>query len=257
MTITNSREISLKNVAVIITAAGSSTRMGGSIKKEFLPFNNGTVLSASVKIFLKASQNKFNITNFIITIPENNIKEAKTALLCDKNLPSDILDSIHFVSGGKSRQESVFNGLKFIKNNSSFDSNKIVLIHDGARPFVSEKIINSVVDAAIEYGASVPGITPTDTQKEINQDGFIVRHLVRRNLTAVQTPQGFDFEKLYIAHEKCSEINNSTSTPKEFTDDTEIFGEFYGKVKVVEGDINNIKITYPSDLEKLKWYELD
>lgn len=248
----SSENSALTNVAIIITAAGSSTRMGGNLKKEFLPFNGGTVLSSSIKSFYNSSIGNFNITDFIVTVPENNISEAKNAIFSDKFLTSNenFINKIQFVVGGTSRQNSVFNGLQFIKDQSINANKKLVLIHDGARPFVTEEIILSVIEAAKTFGASVPGITPTDTQKEINEEGFIIRHLVRKNLTAVQTPQGFDFKRLYDAHEKCQKINQQTG--KEFTDDTEIWGEFYGSVKVVPGNINNIKITYPSDLEKLK-----
>ena len=101
------------------------------------------------------------------------------------------------------------------------------------------------LDAAVQYGASVPGVTPTDTQKEIDGEGFITRHLVRSSLTAVQTPQCFEFSKLLEAH------GRAASDGKEYTDDTEIWGVYCGRVKVTKGDVNNIKITSPSDLEKL------
>lgn len=246
----NSEDSNLFSVSIILTAAGSSTRMGGSIKKEFIPFNSGTVLSSSIKTFLIASKNNFDISNFVITIPQDCIASAKEAVTCDKEIPDSFVQDIHFITGGSTRQESVYNGLKYIKDNSPENIKKIVLIHDGARPFVTQKIILDVLNSANDFGASVPGITPTDTQKEIDENGFVIRHLIRKNLTAVQTPQGFDFEKLFIAHEKCMDINFKTK--REFTDDTEIWGEFYGNVKVVPGDINNIKITYPSDLEKLR-----
>ena len=125
----------------------------------------------------------------------------------------------------------------------------LILIHDGARPFITERVILNVVEAAAEYGASVPGITPIDTQKEIDENGFIVRHLIRKNLCAVQTPQGFNFSRLCEAHEKAGKLAEETG--HEFTDDTEIWGEYCGTVKTVPGDVNNIKITYPSDLGRL------
>jgi 2-C-methyl-D-erythritol 4-phosphate cytidylyltransferase/2-C-methyl-D-erythritol 4-phosphate cytidylyltransferase/2-C-methyl-D-erythritol 2,4-cyclodiphosphate synthase len=102
------------------------------------------------------------------------------------------------------------------------------------------------LEAAIQYGASVPGLTPTDTQKQINSEGFIEKHLERKSLVAVQTPQGFEFNKLYEAHKK-SILENV-----EYTDDTEIWGKYCGAVKVIEGDSNNIKITYPADLKRIE-----
>ena len=120
------------------------------------------------------------------------------------------------------------------------------MIHDGARPFVSKEVIMEALQAALEFGASVPGVTPTDTQKEIDGDGFIVRHLTRSSLVAVQTPQCFRFKELLEAHEKAA------TDGREYTDDTEIWGQYCGPVRVTKGDVNNIKITYPADLEALK-----
>ena len=262
-------------IAIIITAAGSSTRIGGNVKKEYLPYKDGTVLSNCAIAFLKAdysfcslcneievdnhsvSNNVYcKISNFIITCPAGGKSEAEKALEKDKEL-SELLNNEHknikinFVEGGNTRQKSVFNALKAIK--SSGINPDIVLIHDGARPFIKEDVIRNVTAGALEFGASVPGVTPIDTQKEIDENGFVVRHLIRKNLLAVQTPQGFNFAKLYEAH-KNAEIDYSDKNcmeVREFTDDTEIWGKYYGLVKTVPGDINNIKITYPSDLERL------
>jgi len=223
------------NIAIIITAAGSSTRMGGSTKKEYLPFKDGTVLSGCANTFLNVCSKSFNITDFIITYANGGLED------CKKALPGIDLDKITFVAGAETRQKSVYNALQAVKNNPD-----IVLIHDGARPFITESVILSAITAAFEYGASVPGVTPTDTQKEIDEKGFIVRHLQRSHLTAVQTPQCFEYTKLLEAHRKAIADN------KEYTDDTEIWGVYCGSVKVVDGDINNIKITYPADLQKLE-----
>lgn len=235
-------------IAIVITAAGSSTRMGGNTKKEYLSYKNGTVLSNCAKTFLNACLNKYLITDFIITCPKNGEEDSKKALKCDKELNSLLTEwsnntnqELQIIQGAESRQKSVYNALKAVKNNPD-----IVLIHDGARPFVTEKIILDSIKAAFDFGASVSGVTPTDTQKEIDSNGFIIRHLQRSNLTAVQTPQCFEYKKLLKAHEKALNDN------KEYTDDTEIWGIYCGKVKVIQGDVNNIKITYPDDLRRLE-----
>lgn len=243
---TTIQTLSNPKIAVIITAAGSSSRMGGAVKKEFLPLNKGTVLSGCADAFLNALSSKYEITDFIITCRAGSEEEAKEAL------KSCRYNGFSFVTGGKSRQESVFNGLLAIEEKGN--NPDIVMIHDGARPFVTEKIILDGLQAVLDYGASVPGLTPTDTQKEIDENGMIVRHLVRSRLCAVQTPQNFNFEKLLEAHKKAAlqvEQLEAGGIKKEFTDDTEIWGEFCGKVKVYEGDIKNIKITFPKDLEIL------
>ena len=118
-------------------------------------------------------------------------------------------------------------------------------------PVVAEDVGRRRFRAALEFGASVPGITPTDTQKEIDSEGFIVRHLVRSSLSAVQTPQCFDFARLLEAHTRAAK------DAYEYTDDTEIWGAYCGRVRLFPGDVNNIKITYPSDLEILKQVQDD
>lgn len=234
------------NIAIVITAAGSSTRMGGNTKKEYLPFNNGTVLTNCAKTFLNACQKAYNISDFIVTCPLGGISECQSILQSDKDLQKLLtsLDiKIKVVEGSSTRQKSVHNALKAITAASA-----VVLIHDGARPFVTEQIIRDGIETALEYGASVPALTPVDTQKRIDENGFIVEHLVRSELVAVQTPQCFDLEKLVKAHEQVMKDN------REYTDDTEIWGHCYSDspVKVYKGDSNNIKITYPADLLKLE-----
>lgn len=225
------------NIAVIITAAGSSTRMGGNVKKEYLPLKNGTVLSNCAKTFLKLPAENYKIVDFIITCPKGGSEDCKKAL-ADLDL-NPLESSFQIVEGAQTRQASVFNAIKAIKNNP-----QVIAIHDGARPFVSLELIENALNAALEYGASVPGLTPVDTQKEIDKDGFIVRHLQRASLAAVQTPQCFEYTKILEAHQKAS------SDGKEYTDDTEIWGAYCGQVKLVKGDSANIKITYPGDLER-------
>ena len=220
-------------IAIIITAAGSSTRIGGGIKKEYLPFKNGTVLSVCAETFLNACTD-FEITDFIVTCPAGGIEKCIEAL-------GPLTPEVRIAEGADTRQKSVYNGLLAVTGNPD-----IVLIHDGARPFVSRQVIMEALKAALESGASVPGVTPTDTQKEIDDQGFIVRHLQRSKLTAVQTPQCFRFKELLEAHGKAA------ADGREYTDDTEIWGAYCGPVRVTKGDVKNIKITYPSDLEALK-----
>ena len=228
-------------IAIIITAAGSSTRIGGSVKKEYLPYKNGTVLSVCADTFLNAFAEEpgVEITDFIITCPKGGAEECKRAL-------GNISSEVQIVEGSDTRQKSVYNGLLAVKGQPD-----IVLIHDGARPFVSREVILEALKAAVQYGASVPGITPTDTQKEIDEEGFVVRHLVRSSLVAVQTPQCFRYKELLEAHGRAAAV------AREYTDDTEIWGEYCGRVRVTTGDVRNIKITYPADLEALKQVQGD
>ena len=240
-------------IAIIITAAGSSTRIGGGIKKEYLPYKKGTVLSGCAETFLNACAD-FEITDFIVTCPKGGEEDCRKALgnvgcfasLAMTRGDGSAMTGLQIVEGSDTRQKSVYKGLLAVKGQP-----ELVLIHDGARPFVSREVILKAIEAAAEFGASVPGITPTDTQKEIDAEGFIVRHLVRSNLSAVQTPQCFRFKELLEAH------GRAAADGHEYTDDTEIWGAYCGRVRVIPGDVNNIKITYQADLEILKQVQND
>ncbi len=253
-----------EDLVLLITAAGSSTRMGKdskgkSIKKEYLPLEKGTVLSCAAKAFLTSLDFSLvlvtysPLNNSISSETDGNLKLCKEALFKDKEV-SQCKAEFLFVAGGKTRQESVFNALKAAEeyfSKKSSDSDPIVFIHDGARPFIKGDTIKLAYQAAREFGASVPGLQPVDTQKEIDSQGFIVRHLVRKNICAVQTPQVFRLFPLVKAHHKAADKALKESV--EFTDDTEIWDTFadleqYSRVKVVAGDPGNKKITYREDI---------
>lgn len=240
-------------IAVIVTAAGSSTRMGGGIKKEYLPLKNGTVLSESVKPFLHSS----GCSILVVTHPAGGLEESQNAIKKDLILASDIKNlteknclKLIFQEGGSSRQESVFNGIEAVmtavEESGENPDDWIVLIHDGARPFVSSKVILNTVEGVRNFQAAVPGVKPVDTQKLLDENGFVVQHLNRSLMTAVQTPQGFILGKLFEAHKKASKDSKS------YTDDTEIWGNYVGPVKVVEGDVENIKVTYAKDYKMVE-----
>jgi len=241
--------------ALILVAAGSSTRIGSGIKKEYLQNGSGTVLSTAASVFLRTLP--FCLT--VVTYPfHDDAAEDEAALSCCRKAlfsdpyittaPTEIL----FVPGGISRQESVFKALgavaTWFKNHAiNEDTRPLVFIHDGARPFVTGQCIMTVAETARLYGAAVPGLQPVDTQKEITADNTIARHLIRTRLTAVQTPQAFLFYPLFSAHKKAAEEDAAC------TDDTEIWDRYpdipgRGKVHVVPGDPVNRKITYPEDL---------
>ncbi len=243
----------VKSVAVILTAAGTSSRFGTGEKKEYLPLasnlfpeTEGTVLSSSAEAFISyfSNNNTYQLQNLIITITPNSDESIAYNALTKSEYVKTALRTMNiqpiFIEGNNSRQGSVFCALEYLHSLNTFCD--IVLIHDAARPFVSKEIIKKVTIQANEKGASVPSITPVDTQKEISAEGRIIRHLQRSNLAAVQTPQGFDFIKLYAAHKKASEDGNI------YTDDTEIWGTYIGDVYTVEGSENNTKITFRQDM---------
>lgn len=245
-------------IALIIVAAGSSSRMGGHTKKEYLPLNRGTVLSEVAHIFLSSGK----IDSITVVVPqaaEKNsqcdiTRDAEDAFYADPSIKDLLVKNgksvpVFFVPGGKTRQQSVLNALNFLESTEplsiipSFVKPSFVLIHDGARPFLSVNLVNAAVENTIRYNASVPAVKPVDTQKEIDTSGFIKRHLVRTTLCAVQTPQGFSFDAILSAHKKASADN------AEYTDDTEIYDRYSGqKTFVFEGETENKKITFKEDI---------
>ena len=232
-----------KNAALAIVAAGSSQRMGSLGKKEYLPLNGGSVLSETALVFLKTKV----FSTIALVYPKGGLADAKNAFY--KNPQTQELSqgvNIIFVQGGSSRQESVFNALKAIDRaakKAGATPPRAVLIHDGARPFLSQALVKKTLASALKYGAAVPALEPVETQKEIGSGSKIARHLKRSTLAAVQTPQGFLFPQILEFHRKAQK------TAAAFTDDTEIWDKFSDKkTRVIKGEPANIKITYPKDV---------
>ena len=233
------------SVAAIICAAGSSNRMGGA-KKEYLHLGsstrkNLTVLGAAVSAF--ASHPKIN--QLIITLPPDSVN-------ANAFLPAELHDRVLYCFGGPSRRSSVHNALLFLE---SLDSNTShVLIHDGARPWVKQDLIERIINAAVKHGAAIPALPLLETPKELErsvdfmsgEEVFIKRHLRRAGLCSAQTPQGFAFPEILLAHRMAAE--KEMREGKIFTDDAEVWGDFSGSVAVIPGDPENRKITYPGDL---------
>lgn len=140
-------------------------------------------------------------------------------------------------AGGTTRQESVFLGLEHLEQFGCH----VVLIHDGARPWVTPECIRKVVQGAVKYGGAAPVIPIPDAVKQV-EDRFIIGHLPRPGLMAVQTPQGFEFPGILSAHRKA----RMDQIP--CIDDTELYCRYIGKVHAVTGDAENRKVTYPSDI---------
>mgnify|MGYP001675229766 FL=1 len=226
------------NRAVLITAAGNSQRFGE--KKEFLSLNPDThisVLSACLYAFVSTEQ----FSSYVITVPKGQVETAYTLLTSDTRLSSFFdahHDSLFIVEGGMSRQESVYQGLLTLADKNI----TYILVHDGARPWVSGNVIASVLAATEQYGAAVPAIPVTDTQKEVDETGKIIRHLRRDRLAAVQTPQGFLFDKLLYAHRQACNDGNV------YTDDSEIYAQYCAPVYICPSARENKKITYREDL---------
>ncbi|MDR2600853.1 MAG: 2-C-methyl-D-erythritol 4-phosphate cytidylyltransferase [Spirochaetaceae bacterium] len=235
--------------AAVITAAGSSSRMGG-LKKEYLPVGETwegeelTVLGASVCAFALAGG--FSVLAISVpNNPETGEYAARAAIpsLFFNNQKS--FPKIIFAAGGASRRLSVFHALYALKVYAP----EYVLIHDGARPWIDSELINRVAASTIQFGAALPVASLLETPKEIDGDGFVKTHLKRSSIVTAQTPQGFLFKEILRSHEEAEKANAQLSLDAqiEYTDDAEIWGAFCGPVKTVEGLKSNVKITFPQD----------
>ena len=256
------RTTTTTNNAVAIVAAGSSSRMGELGKKEYLPLNGGSVLSETALVFLQTKL----FSTVLVVHPKNGLAAAKKAFYKNPlvaELSKDL--NVIFTPGGDTRQESVFNALKALDCGAtisdapqkervkalsaasldrSYKIPRLVLIHDGARPFISQSLVKKTLTAALKYGAAVPALQPVETQKEMDSSSKIARHLKRSSLAAVQTPQGFLFPEILECHKKAKKEGKT-----DFTDDTEIWDNYSDKkTRVIPGEPGNIKITYPKDV---------
>ena len=215
--------------AAIITAAGSSNRMQGKGKKEFKVLKGRTVLEQAVLPFVLSEEFNF----IVVTYPEGKEEEMKE-VLHHINFP------IFYVQGGATRQESVRNALLELEKKHT----DVVLIHDGARPHITEALIERVLQNTIAKGNSTPVVPSVSAMKVLTPLGDIESHLIRSLTVSAQTPQGFSFQEILEAHNKAMEKKGT------YIDDSEIWSEYIGPAHTVEGDPRNIKITYPQDLEQ-------
>ncbi len=208
----------------IIVGAGNGSRMG-NLDKVFMQIKERPVLAYSILAFEKSDF----IDEIILVVRENR-----------KNDAMQLIELYNFkkvkeiVSGGETRQESVYNGLTKIKKAG------IVLVHDAARPLIDEKTIYDCIKNAEEYKAAIVAFPIKDTVKR--GDGFIEKTIDRNNLYLAQTPQAFQYEILKKAYENAK--NNNFNG----TDDSSLVERIVQKVKIVPGSIKNIKITTPEDI---------
>ncbi|MEM5947050.1 IspD/TarI family cytidylyltransferase [Spirochaetia bacterium 38H-sp] len=217
--------------AFIITAAGNSTRMGTGDKKEYRLLNKKPVIFFSIEAALKT--NLFSV--IAVSLPHADLSEWQEKIM------SKYADSnccFVFVSGGKTRQESVKNALIGIENHAP----DFVLIHDGARPWVTPELIESVLKKTSATGACVPIIPSVDAVKRILDDGKVIEHLSKYEYVSAQTPQGFSYPLIKKAH---LEYVNSDRL---FFDDAEMVAAMGKDVFFVKGDARNRKITFGWDL---------
>ena len=218
------------NCIAIVLAAGSGKRMGGKKAKQFLELDDKPILAHTL---LKFSDCHY-IDGLIVVAPEKDIAFCKSQVI-EKYKIRKILN---IVSGGERRQDSVMNGLRCLADIQP----KYVLIHDGVRPFFSYQLIERILSELNSCQAVIPGLKVVYTIKKADEQGIIEQTVPRRSLWEIQTPQGFCFDLIYKAYKQVQTKNI------DITDDAMAVELLEEKVKIIEGDKKNIKITRPLDI---------
>ncbi|SDT96294.1 2-C-methyl-D-erythritol 4-phosphate cytidylyltransferase [Desulfobacula phenolica] len=219
---------------VIVVAAGKGLRMGLKTKKQYLCLEGIPILTRTIMVFDRCDQ----LNEIVLVVPQDEMA------YCKKNIidPFGFAKKIHLVEGGKERQDSVLNGLKKVRDRRNHEKKTMVMIHDGVRPFVDQRIIEECIHSAVEYGACIPAVKITDTVKQVSENLSIEKTLNRENLYKAQTPQVFKMELIWDAFE------HAGATCFSGTDDASMIEHSGQKVFVVKGSKLNIKITTPEDL---------
>jgi len=206
----------------VIVAGGSGRRVGGPVRKQYLEVDGIPVLLRAVLPFLVDPR----IQQVVVVLPPDDV-EAPPPWLASLG--------VRIVAGGAERGDSVRNGLAAVDDDADF-----VLVHDGARPFVTPDVIDRVLEAA--PAAAIAAVPVTDTVKQVDADGTITGTPDRARLWQAQTPQGFPREGLARAYARARDDGFAA------TDDAALYERYVGPVRVVTGSYRNLKITRPADL---------
>lgn len=212
------------NKIALIVAAGNGSRMNSEIPKQFLLLNNKPVLYYSIKAFLDAYEN----VDIILVLPAEHIAKGQEII-------DGYFDSSKFkiTAGGRTRFHSVQMGLSLINDEA------IVFVHDGVRCLVTSGLIRRCYEAASELGTAVPAVECRDSLRMITRSGNKI--IDRNKIKLVQTPQTFHSKILLRAFE--------IDYKEQFTDEASVVEAFGLKINLIEGEVNNIKITTPQDLK--------
>ena len=212
---------------LVIPAAGSAVRFGSKTPKQFLTLDGDMLLIKSIQAFVNAG-----IQTCIVALPEAYKEEIQQQL----NTVFSI--DISCVSGGATRAESVYNAVM------ACTKAETILVHDAARPLVSEDLIKKVIHALTHHDVVIPGIPVADTLKYV-ENSTVTTTLNRPMIKSIQTPQGFRLNVLKNAYK-------SVTLSELITDESLVCEQAGIPVHVIDGEIKNIKITHPEDLESLK-----
>ncbi|MCZ6675903.1 MAG: 2-C-methyl-D-erythritol 4-phosphate cytidylyltransferase [Candidatus Poribacteria bacterium] len=199
------------------------------IKKPYLQLLDKPVLSRTIDAFDRSPI----VDAIYVIVGEGDFEVCRSVAIA----PYGFQKVADLVSGGETRQDSVFNGLQALPDDTDF-----VMVHDGVRPFVTDEMIFACLEAADDWGAAVAAVPVKDTIKVANDDGFVVETPKRSQLWAIQTPQVFRKALLVEAHQRARQKQIRV------TDDAALVEQLGFKVKLVMGSYRNLKITTPEDL---------
>ena len=220
-----------------ILAGGIGSRMGDTdTPKQFLNLGNKPVIIHTIEKFVIHE----DIDKTIVLIPKNFINHTK-------NLINEYIgenDDIIVIEGGESRNDTLLNSIRYIEENFGIDEESIIITHDSVRPFVTHRIIRDNIEAARKYGACDTVIPATDTIVESINGTTIESIPVRDYYYQGQTPQSFNIKKLFNLINSLTEAETNI-----LTDACKIFTLKDEDVHLVDGEVTNIKITYPYDLK--------
>lgn len=225
----------MKRYTAVVLAAGLGKRMNESVPKQYLLLNQKPILYYSLKAFEESA------VDDMILVAANGEEE-----FCK----SEIVERFGFkkvravVAGGKERYHSVYEGLKAVKNTD------YVLIHDGARPFINTDMIQCSIEAVRLHDACVVGMPVKDTIKILDADHFVADTPKRDLVWQIQTPQTFAYSLIFAAYREIMKRDDI-----QITDDAMVLEHMTGKkIRVIEGDYRNIKITTPEDIAVARAY---
>lgn len=224
-----------KRTAAVVLAAGQGKRMQSAVAKQFLLLDGEPVVCHALRAFEESE-----VETVVLVTGADEIE------YCQKEIVEKFgfKKVMNVVAGGKERYHSVYEGLRALK--PVLESDGIVLIHDGARPMVTGEMIARTIRAAEEYGACVAAMPVKDTIKVADAEQFAAMTPDRSTLWQMQTPQTFRYGLVYEAYQK---LLSDVSYQKGITDDAMVVETMCsGRVKLVEGSYENIKVTTPEDM---------
>ncbi len=227
-------------IYAVIAAGGIGSRMGNAEKpKQYITLKDKPIIAHTVEKFYVNDCFK----KIIILCPEQWVNHTKSII--KKHLRED--ERVVVLQGGSTRNETIMNAIKFIEETDGLDDDTIIVTHDAVRPFVSARIITENIEAALKYGATDTVVPATDTIVE-SQNGAVISNIPDRSkLYQGQTPQSFKAKLLKDLYYSLTEEEKDI-----LTDACKIFSMKGHDVHLIDGEVHNIKITYPYDLRVAK-----